>query len=196
MPFTGYRVYRGVGGLGNVDFSSAVGSVGAGNDSIALAGLGHAAATKYTYVLRPVLSDLETPDYSCVVEVSMDASADWEGNRPAPVSGLSVEVVAGGKTRLRWSYTTPRNNTAPSGFSIWHGSSLPVDTSGAADATETYAADGTYSKDITLTDGATTYFAVTAFSASVVHSALAVVGPVVADDTDPAAPTIYTGSTY
>jgi len=196
MPFTGYRVYRGTGGLGNVDFSSSVGSVAAGNDSISLAGLGHTASRKYTYVLRPVLADLETPDYSCTVEVSIDADADWEGNRPAAVSGFRAEVIDGGEIRLRWSYTTPRDNTAPSGFAIWHGSGLPVDTGGAADATETYTADGSYSKDITLADGATYYFAVTAFSATAVRSPAAVVGPVVADDTAPATPTIYAGSTF
>lgn len=208
MPaLNGYRLYRGVGGLGTVDFDNGLVelSQGAVPDpaTIELVGEGHAANTVYTYVLRPVLkvgdapgSELETPDYTCRVEVSFGADSDWEGARPAAVRGLNATVIDGGKIRLQWTYETPRNNTAPSSFSIWYGNSLPVSTAGAADATETFTRDGRYEKDITLSDGLTYFFAVEAISATAVKSLTSVTGPVVADDTDPGAPIIYTGSVY
>ena len=50
----GHRVYRGTGGPGSVDFDAPVGFAQAGSSAIALAGLGHAPSTRYTYVVRPV----------------------------------------------------------------------------------------------------------------------------------------------
>jgi hypothetical protein len=192
MAFTGYRAYRGVGGIGSVDFTTPVGSVPAGNGSITLAGLGHAADTAYTYVLRPVLDDLETPDVSCVVTLVTDATGDWAGNRPGRVNGFTAEPMAGGKVRLRWRYRTPRGGEPPLVFAVYHGPSLPIDTSGAPDAGVACTADGRYATELSLTAGQTYCFAVAAVSAADVVGPFSVTGPVVAVGAAPAAPAIIT----
>ena len=190
MPFSGYKVYRGVGGLGSVDFSSDVGSVVSGNDSIDLVGLGYAVSTRYAYVLRAVVDDLETPDLSCAVEFVTDGSGDWLGNRPAIPSGLTATVKDGGDVELRWTYRTPWGGAAPADFGIYYGTD-PQITTGSPQTTKAYAAPGRYAKTITLSDGVTYWFGITARTAGGVESPLSgVVGPVVADDTAPSAPTL------
>ncbi len=196
MASTEYRLYRGVGGIGSVDFSSAVDTCGSGEVVIQTVGLGHVASTTYTYVLRPVKSDLITPDYSCAVEFVTDSDGDWLGNRPTPATGLSAEAIGGAELRLRWHYITPRGGSAPSDFGIYHGSEYPVDTSGAPDTTESYTRDGFYTKDVSLVDATTYYIAVTARTAGGVESVAISTGPVVADGTAPGAPTIYTEADF
>ena len=113
MPFTGYNLYRGIGGLGNVDFDTVIDTAAQGATSIEIVAAGHAASTRYTYVLRPVIADLESPDYSCVVEFVTDSSAEWVGARPGPVEYLAACVLSDGQIELRWSYRTPYGGTAP-----------------------------------------------------------------------------------
>ncbi len=196
MIFTGYRAYRGIGGIGAVDFATPVGSVSAPSGSITLAGLGHVADTTYTYVIRPVVNGLETPDVSCVTTFVTDGSGDWAGNRPDAVDGFGVEVVADGKVRMRWRSHTPHGAAPPDAFAIHHGPSLPVDTSGPAAATESYTADGRHSVDLSLASGQTYYFAITAVSAAGVAGPASVAGPVVAAGDAPMAPVLYTNTSF
>ena len=196
MAFTGYRAYRGVGGLGSVDFSTVVGTAAADASSISLVGLGHAAQTTYTYVVRPVVDDLETPDFACVAEFVTDADGDWPGNRPAPVLALAAAPVAGGKVRLQWRYTTPRGGVAPADFAVFVGPSPQVDTSGSPAATVTYGADGLVWTELTLTSGTTYWLVVTARTAGGVASQAALTGPVVADAAGAASPVIYADAAF
>ena len=196
-----YYLYRGEGGISEVDFSSEVATVAAGNSSRIFTGLGHLANTRYTYVLRPArtLSDdsvLITPDYSCRVEFETDGSTEWLGDRPGGVEGLSAEIISGGQIRLRWRYRTPYGGSAPNDFGIYYGTSPDI-TPGSPNTTESYTADGEYSVDLTLTDGTAYYFAVTARDSTPVESHLSdVIGPFIADDTAPDAPTLITAATF
>lgn len=196
-----YNLYRGVGGISGVDFSTAVGTAVAGASTKIFTGLGHVANTRYTYVLRPfrTLSDtsvLVTPDMSCRVEFETDGSGDWLGNRPGSVEGVSAEIISGGVIRVRWSYRTPYGGSAPNDFGIYYSTS-PGITPGSPNATETYTADGAYSKDITLSDGVAYYFAITSRDATPVESHISeVIGPFIADDTAPDAPTLITATTF
>ncbi len=198
-----YYLYRGTGGISGVDFSTEVGSVSGPASSKTFAGLVHVASERYTYVLRPVrtLSDeslLVTPDMSCRVEFETDGSGDWLGNRPGSVEGVSAEIISGGQIRLRWRYRTPYGGPqgTPNDFGIYYSTS-PNITPGSPNATESYTADGAYSKDIALSDGVAYYFAITARDATPVESHISdIIGPFIADDTAPSAPTLLTSTTF
>jgi hypothetical protein len=101
MPFTGYRIYRGRGEVSNVDFSAPVAQVTSAQAS--LAGLGHEPSARYTYVIRPVLDDLESPDISCSVELELDAAGNWPGLAPAPVNEVHVQILPAGQLRIEWA---------------------------------------------------------------------------------------------
>ncbi len=196
-----YRLYRGVGGISEVDFSTYVGHVLGGDASETFLSLGHAANTRYTYVLRPVRvkadnTYLETPDNSCIVEFETDDSGDWLGNRPGSVEVVEAEVLSGGQVRLRWRYRTPYSGSVPSDFGIYYGSS-PGIAPGSPNTTESYTKDGGYSKTLSLTGGNTYYFAVTAMHSNGVESHLSnVIGPYIADSTAPDTPTLITSATF
>jgi hypothetical protein len=196
MPDTGYNVYRGTGGLGTVDFATRVGYVAAGNDAISLVGLGHVAGATYTYVVRPVVDDLETPDYSAAIEVPITAGGEWAGDRPVAVASLSAEPIAAGKIRLRWQYTTPRNGATPLLFAIYHETDPIVDASGSPDAFELYTADGWYTKDLTLVDGVSYWLAILTTTSGGAKGPAVFIGPRIADATAPGSPTIYTDAVY
>ena len=194
MAFTGYRAYRGSGGIGSVDFDTPVGSVASSNDSISMAGLGHTPGVTYTYVVRPVVDDLETPDYSAVVQAQILSNGEWAGALPVAVSSFTARAIAGGVIRLQWEYRTPRGGATPLAFVIYSANDPVVDTDGAATASETYTADGLYTKDLTLVDGVTYWFAVNAVTAAAAVGPNSFAGPAIADATAPDAPTIFTGT--
>ena len=196
-----YNLYRGEGGISNVDFSSPVGTVMGAASSQTFTGLGHSADTRYTYVLRPVRqdaggNDLETPDMSCRVEFETDSDTEWLGDRPGMIEALSAEVIDSGKIRLRWRYRTAYGGSAPNDFGIYYGTD-PNITPGSPNTTESYTADGVYSKDITLSDGVAYYFAMTARTSGGVESHLSgVIGPYIADSTAPDAPNLLASTTF
>ncbi len=101
MSFTGYRIYRGRGEVSNVDFSTPVAQVSSAQAS--LLGLGHEPSARYTYVIRPVLEDLESPDISCSVQLDLDASRNWPGPAPGPVEQIQVQVLPAGQLRIEWA---------------------------------------------------------------------------------------------
>ncbi len=188
----GHRIYRGVGGLENVDFDAPVGLAQCGATGVCLSGLGHVASTRYTYAVRPVAGTawLETPDVSCVVEMETDAAGDWIGNRPAKVEWVDAEVLSGGRVKLKWSYRTPCGGDAPADFGLYW-ATAPGIVVGSPQATTTYAADGAYSHTFALSDGEAYWFAVTARTAGGLESPLsAETGPCVADATPPTAPEV------
>jgi hypothetical protein len=191
MGFTGHRVYRGVGGIGTVDFDTVVGTVQAGNDAVSLVGLGHSADTVYTYVLRPVLNGLEAPDYSCAVEFATDSQGDWLGNRPAAANALSLTAGGGGKVRLQWQYAMPANRAVPADFAVYHSQSPGVDVSGQPAAIVSYDGDVIYSAELGLTGGYSYWFAVVARTGEGVPSVPAFAGPVVARAASPTGPRVY-----
>ena len=192
-PFTGYRVYRGAGDIGDVDFMTEVGhtSVTAGN--VTLTGLGHAAGTKYTYAVRPVLNGLETPDISCKAELVTGSDGDWVGNRPAAIPAAEGYVRSGGMIRLRWHYR--KGNVAPDEFAIWCGTAGSGLGAGDPDAAETYTNDGYYEHDFTLTDGTAYYFRLAARNGAV-ESEPTTIGPFLADATSPPAPALVAEAPY
>lgn len=187
MAFSGYYVYRGVGGLADVDYDTAVGTVTGAGASIAMADLGHLANTTYTYVLRAVKADIENPDVSACATVVMDGDADWEGNKPAPVVYVEADVEASGHITLRWKYHT--GSTAAADFGVYYRTD-PRIVLGSPDATETFTRDKTYTEDLTLVDGTAYWFAVTARTAGGVESLPVQIGPYIADSTAPGAPAL------
>jgi hypothetical protein len=194
----GHRVYRGVGGLSNVDFSAPVAFAQADATSIALVGTGHAALTRYTYVVRPVAGNgwLETPDGSCAVEFETGADGDWLGARPAPVEWIRAEIKAAGGIELSWSWRRPYGGSGPMDFCLYH-AGVPAIVAGDPQATATYTADGRYSHTFSLSGGQTYYFAVTARDGEGVESHLSdVIGPYLADATPPDAPTVSVSTTF
>ena len=197
----GYYLYRGIGGMSNVDFTTPVGTVIGAASSETFTGLGHETNTRYTYVLRPWRRDadgdiLETPDLSCRVEFETDGDTEWLGNRPGQAEYLEAEVISGAQVRLRWRYRTPYGGAAPSDFGIYY-QSTPDITPGSPQTTESYTKKGSYSKTLSLVDGTTYYFAITARTAAGVESHLSnVIGPYIADDTAPDTPTLMTSTTF
>ena len=194
----GHLLYRGTGGIENVDFSTYVGFAQPDAASISLVGVGHDASTRYTYSVRPICGNgwLETPDVSCSCEFETDGDGDWLGNRVWPVEWVDAEVLSGGQVKVRWSYRTPYGGTAPADFGVYYASSGSI-TPGSPDATETYTADGTYSHTFTLSDGQTYWFAVTAGDSQGVESHLSgIIGPYLADATAPAAPAVTVSTTF
>jgi len=196
MP-NAYYVYRGVGGIENVDFDTPVDTLGSGETEPTLTDLGHAALTTYCYVIRPVLGALETPDLSCRVLMETDAAGDWVGNRPVGVEAFSATVIAGGEIRLRWTYRTPYGGSAPNDFGIYYSTTGPDITLGSPDATKSYTTDGQYVEDLALSDGVSYWVCVTARTATPVESMRsAILGPLLADDTAPANPAVYAASAW
>ena len=183
-----YRLYRGKGGLGAVDFDTVIAEFLQGATSGSVVGAGHEASTSYTYVLRPVINDLETPDYSCRCEMVTDGAGEWTGLRPAPVEVVEAEVSSGGDIIVRWAYRTPYGQDAPEDFGVYY-STTPDITPGSPDASEAYTADCLYSETLLLEDGVSYWFAVTARTAGGVESELSeIIGPFVADAGAPATP--------
>jgi hypothetical protein len=100
MSFTGYRIYRGLGGPANVDFDHCLAEVAGPQAS--LAGLGHDNGRHYTYIVRPVLDGLETPSISCQVRFRLDETGHWPGPAPEPARSIQAEVLPGRTVRLSW----------------------------------------------------------------------------------------------
>ena len=194
----GHRVYRGVGGLANVDFTTPVGFAQADATSITRTGLAHEASTRYTYVVRPVAGNgwLETPDVSNSCEMETDGAGDWIGNRPAAVQWLEADVQDGGDIELRWSWRKPYGQGTPEGFNLYC-STAPRIAPGSPQATEPFASEGTYSHAFSLADRQSYWFAVTARAAAGLESHLSmVIGPFTADATSPGVPAVTIRTTY
>jgi len=179
-----------------VDFSTVVAAAGAEASAISVVGAGHLADRRYTYVLRPVLNDLETPDVSCVVEFRTDVGGTWPGAAPAGVEGLDATVGAGGQITLAWTYRTPYGAGPPADFCAYHGPGRRI-ALGTPQATLPYTRDGGYEMTLSLTGGQTYFFTVTARSAEGLQSdPCDVIGPFVADDAAPQTPVVYTTKTF
>ena len=138
MPFTGHNLYRGIGGLSSVDFSTVVNTAVAGASTITAGSATHAPNTTYTYVLRPVIADLETPDQSCHVTFTTDDDTDWSGLAPAPVIGLSAQLLDDAEIRLTWHYHVPSGFATPATFGVYY-ATAPGIAVGTPDASVTYA---------------------------------------------------------
>jgi hypothetical protein len=125
-----------------------------------------------------------------------DGAGDWVGNRPGGIEFLEARVKDGGDVELRWSYRVPYGRTAPDDFGIYYGSSPDI-SAGSPQATEAYAGEKVYTKTLSLSGGQTYYFAATARITAGAESQLSrVVGPLVADDTAPATPTVYADTAW
>jgi len=196
MSFTGYRIYRGVGDVSNIDLQTPVATAPAGASSAELAGLGHSPSICYVYLVRAVLDDLELPDVSCVVEFETDAEGNYLGPRPAAVMGLSAEPISDARVRLSWSYQTPPQGPPVAEFAVYAGAS-PQAMPEQPEATLPFTRDGDYSLVLTMQDAATCYFAATARTAGGVESRPGrIVGPVVAVGQAPPQPVVLTDLTF
>lgn len=186
MPFTGYRVYRGLGGICDVDFSSPVATAPASATAVQFRGLGHLPSSRYVYALRALADDLEAPDVSCWVEFETDSQGQYVGRRPAAVAGLAAEPISGARVRLDWSYLTPAAGPAAAEFAVYYSPSPQV-PSGQPAQVVTFTRDGEYSCIVTLLHGQTRYFRVAARTAGGVESRpTRPIGPVVAVGTSSA----------
>ena len=194
----GHRLYRGIGGPANVEFSVPMGIVQPTAGSVTLAALGHAPSTRYTYVLRPVAGAawLETPDASCVCEFETDGSGEWLGNRPAAVEWVDATIESAGQIAVFWSWRRPYGGAAPSAFGVYWATSRDM-AFGTPAATANYTGDGTYSHTFALTGGTSYWFAVTARTESGLESHPSrVIGPYVADSTPPPPPVVTVRVTF
>ncbi|MFW6145743.1 MAG: hypothetical protein ACOC7R_00250 [Planctomycetota bacterium] len=185
MSFTGYRLYRGRGGASAIDWTTPVATVPAGQATVDLAGAGHEAGAVYTYALRPVRDDVESPDCACLVELALDAAGEWPGDRPAPVTGLAAAAADGG-VRVHWHWRADPDGPAADRFAVFVGTAPEVPTDVPV-ATVAVDGDGAYSAAVTAIDGAV-YVAVRAEIDGGVVSTLATTGPVVVPPA-PAMPT-------
>ena len=191
----GYNVYRGVGGIEDIDWSTPVDTLASGETTPSLVGLGHLASTRYTYAIRPFIDSIETPNRTCIVEFVTDASTEWLGNRPDPPERVTVEALSGAQIKVSWSYRT--GLVAAAQFGVYHSTSAPI-TLGSPDATVAFKRDGLYSQTFTLADGVTYYAVVTAqTTAGAIESRSSnTAGPVVGDSTVPSTPTAYVDSVW
>jgi len=196
LPFTGYRLYVGKGGFNEIDFAADPALlIPSGQSSGELIGYGFAASSRYTLVLRPVIEALETPDISCRCEFETDTNGQWLGVRPDPVENLSTELLSGGQVGLSWTYRTAEGGASPDDFCIYHALQRSIAAS-EPQAVVSYQQDGLATCTLSLVGGRTYFFAVTARNADGVESHLSsVVGPIVADSTAPASPTVILTAT-
>ena len=163
----------------------------AGQSSGVLADTEFDASRRYMLVLRPVIDGMETPDISCRFEFETDLSGDWLGQRPGAVEAVHAEVLPAGRISVSWSYRIPDlAPTIPEEFCVYH-STDPGIEAGEPQATVSYERDGVYSCTLSLVGGVSYFFVVTARSSEGVESHMsAVVGPVLADDSAPAQPSV------
>jgi hypothetical protein len=176
MSFTGHYLYRGQGSLANVDFSCPIASVPAGPQSLVLSPGDHDPGQTYTYVLRPVLNGVITPDVSCATTFTIDAAGQWSGETPASPQGLTISVQPASKVRLQWQYATPAGSTPPADFVIRTGKALPLDASVPPTAIVAYTHDGTYVTDLAALG--TRVFTLEARSTAGTRSAALTAGPI------------------
>lgn len=197
-----YNLYRGTPDLENVDYSNVIEITNTGETTITIVGAGHLAETEYHYVLRPVLSSLESFDISCNCEFVTDGSGDWLGNRPAAVVSAEGEVLDAGVIRLLWYYRMGIGGVKPDDFAVWYGDNPLTLGSGSPDEVITYAgpasgraAPKSYYKDFTLTDGRSYHFLIVARTGSIESESL-IVGPYLADSVAPEDTTLYAESAF
>ena len=176
MSFTGYRLYRGRGGPASIDWTTPVATAPAGADSIVLAGAGHDAGCIYTYGLRPVRDDVESPDRACLAELALDGTGQWTGERPAPVTALTA-AAADGAVRVRWHWRAEAGTPAADRFAVFVSAALPVGTA-APTATVEAEGDGIYSAEV-MPGEAMVYVAVRAEIDDGAASTVVTAGPVV-----------------
>ena len=191
-----YNLYRGLGdSLADVDFSTPIVS-GLISGAARISGLGHAASTRYLYVLRPVRDGMEMPNITARCVFETDSAGRWIGARPAPAGSVSARVLAGGQIRVSWSYRTPDDAPPVAQFAVYHGSSANI-VPGAPQATTAFEGDGPYCCTFTLMDGQAYWFAVTAVSGDGLESVPGpAVGPYVARASAPNAPTLTIETTF
>jgi hypothetical protein len=177
-----------------VDFSRPVGYAQAGAAEVLLAGLGHDAPGRYTYVVRSVAGSawLESPDLSCACELGLDAAGQWLGARPAGVEWLSAKVEAGGRITVNWLYRTLPGRPVPTDFAVYCSTS-PAVPAGDPSAVVAYTRDGAASHAFDLDHGRSYWFAVKARTGDTESHAPRPVGPFVADAFVPAAPAVVVG---
>jgi len=189
-PHTGYHLYIARGSLADVDFDTPD-RIYPSVDLEDIEGYGFAASTKYVLVLRPVIDDLETPDISCICDFVTDGDGEWTGLRPDPVSALTAIPKSGATVQLRWSHRVVDGDT-PDDFVITYGTT-PAAT--GSSTTETYTGAAHYAKTITLSDGQTYWFKVSARAGSL-ESEPRRVGGVTADSSAPSSPTVTAATTW
>ena len=176
MSFSGYRLYRGRGGPGSIDWATPVATIPAGQNGLDLIGAGHEAGATYTYGLRPVLDDVESPDRACLVELALDAAGAWPGLRPAPVTALAA-AGRDGLVDLRWHWRGERGGARPDRFAVFAGPSPEVPTETPV-ATVDAEGDGIYNAQVAPA-GSATYVAVRAEIDGGTTSDVVTAGPVV-----------------
>ena len=184
-----YRIYRGVGGVDSIDWTTPVGTVPAGTGTKALAGLGHVADQVYYYGLRAVSdSGVEEDGTGQIVRVVVDDAGNLIGSPPNAITSASAEAVAAGKVRLYAYYKAFGSEAIATGVQV------ALVTAGAPDW-DTPLQTITISRstrinvvlDETFTDGQTVRLAVRAVTAAGVGGKVRHLNPVVADSSAPEA---------
>jgi len=152
------------------------------------------ASTTYKYSLRPVYQGIETPNVNVVADFDVGSDSDWVGNRPEPVTNVLLSQDSGGVIKIEWRYLT--GAAAAASFDIWHDPDVPPDGSAGVDQNVTWTSDGPYAQNFTLTDGLPFFFRIIAKTSGGIESNAVIAGPLLADSTAPAVPTLLNAQTF
>ena len=123
-----YTVYKGQDG--DIDYDTLLAVMELNDTQVSMAHQDLPLNTIWEYIRRQVSGcGLESADSpSCIVAI--DANGDMIGNAPNTPLSVTIEVLSGGRLKLRWRYTKLSEEIAPTGFKIYmdSGSGFDFDT--------------------------------------------------------------------
>lgn len=184
-----YTVYRGVNA---VDWANQVGSIGAGNASIDLAGLGHVADVEYWYGVRATSkAGVQETNTDRIVRVIIDSEGNLIGPAPNAPLAASAKAIADAEISLTVVYSARGQAGVATGVQVAEVSGAGVPNWGSLITTVTVRSSGMTRRTVTLdeswADGETVRLAVRAATAAGATGDELLVNPVAVDATAPAA---------
>jgi hypothetical protein len=115
-----YKIYRGIGGVGNINWQSPVANVPAGTTQAVLAGLGHEIGVDYWYGLRAVSQEgLEESNTHVLVCVELDPQGQLLPPPLARPEELTARVERDGTILLGLSHQVPPGFAAADVFDVF-----------------------------------------------------------------------------
>ena len=181
VPATGYNVYSN-GGSGPINYLVPVATV------YELSYMTNPLTYPDTWKwgVRAFNAYGEEQNLDCAVTIILDASGNDITDRPSPPFGLRAFPIAGGSVRAEWYYPPVSGPTAPTGFNVYHGLSLPLSYTSPTVVSYSSAIANTFVSNIgPLSDGVTYFIGVRAFNATAEEPNTVTVS-VTADATGPA----------
>lgn len=135
-----HTVYSGQDG--NIDYDELLAVMDLDDTQVSIAHQNLPPNTIWEYIRRQVSGCGMESDDSPGCIVAIDADGDMIGKAPNKPLSVTVEVLSGGRLKLRWRYTVLNEEVAPTGFKIYmdSGSGFDFDT---PQATVLYRSRGT-----------------------------------------------------